>query len=144
MPVGYWLTVEIVAVEPIRRLAVHVFPRAARFGNGDTRQHTANTTATRLRVLVLVERLLRSAVPPTMYPKTGAPFAREVPRLDLLEGPFLRAWAFFVCWGLASTVFAEVYITESSVGRELQPPECVPPYPFFARPGLASYFRPNG
>ena len=49
MPVGYWLTVEIVAVEPIRRLAVHVFPRAARFGNGDTRQHTANTTRSQLK-----------------------------------------------------------------------------------------------
>ena len=90
MPVGYWLTVEIVAVEPIRRLAVHVFPRAARFGNGDQ-----TTAATRLLVPVLVKRLLRSVTEETLCPITAAPFSREVPRIDLLEGPFLRIWASF-------------------------------------------------
>ena len=39
----------------------------------------------------------------------AAPVAREVPRLDLVEGPFLRARAFFVA--------AAVYLGRS-VGRE--------------------------
>ena len=89
-----------VAVEPIRRLAVRVDPRA-RFGNGA--RQTQATRESRLRVLVLVERLLPSAVKARKRPqrherttKAAAPFAREVPRLDLLEGPFLRGPAFFV------------------------------------------------
>ena len=44
-------------IEPIRRVAVHVVPRA-RFGNGD--RQTQKTTESRLRILVLVERLLCS------------------------------------------------------------------------------------
>ncbi len=75
MPVGYWLTVEIVAVEPIRRVAVHVFPRAARFGNGDKR-HTTDTTATRLLVPALVKRLLRSAETPTIARSSRFSFQR--------------------------------------------------------------------
>ena len=59
MPVGYWLTLPIVAVERIRRVAVHVFPRV-RGGFHGARQ-TQNKTESRLLVLVLVERLLRSA-----------------------------------------------------------------------------------
>ena len=106
IPVGYWLTVEIVAVEPIRRVAVHVFPRAARFGNGDQ-----TTAATRLLVPVLVKRLLRSvtAIHNRRHPSAAAPFAREVPRIDLLEGPCLRVWAFFVDF---------VTLCGCSIGRE--------------------------
>ena len=85
--------------EPIRRVAVHVFPRA-RFGNAA--RQTQATTESLLLVLVLVERLLRSALNVRKRPKrherpalAAAPFAREVPRIDLLEGPFLRIWASF-------------------------------------------------
>ena len=100
MPVGIGAIAITVAVEPIRRVAVDVSPRA-RSGNGN--RQTQKTTATRLLVLVLVERRLRSAENvrkrPTRHERTAKaapPFAREVPRIDLLEGPFLRAWAFFV------------------------------------------------
>ena len=80
--------------EPIRRVAVHVYPRA-RSANGA--RQTQNKTATRLLVLVLVERRLRSAEKGRKRPKrhdrpalAAAPVAREVPRLDLVEGPFRR------------------------------------------------------
>ena len=83
----------------IRRVAVHVLPRA-RFGNGA--RQTQKTTESLLLVLVLVERLLRSAENLRKRPArhewiatAAAPFAREIPRLDLLEGPFLRIWASF-------------------------------------------------
>ena len=94
------MPVDITAVvEPICRVAVHVFPRA-RFGNAA--RQTQATTESLLRVLVLVERLLRSAENgrkrPTRHKrnaKAAPPFSREVPRIDLLEGPFLRIWASF-------------------------------------------------
>ena len=89
----------IVAVEPIRRVAVHVFPRA-RSANGA--RQTQKASDPRLRVPVLVERFLPRAGNERKRPKrhkrteiiAAAPGAREVPRLDLLEGPFLRTWAF--------------------------------------------------
>ena len=113
------ITVLVSSEEAIRRVAVDVSPRV-HFGNG-TRQ-TQPTTGSILRVLVLVERPLRSAA--TKGPKgpwkrwrhqkwtkpAAAPFAREVPRLDLLEAPFLRTWAFFVA--------TPVFICDRSVGRE--------------------------
>ena len=129
IPVGYWLTVEIVAVEPIRRVAVHVFPRAARFGNGDQ-----TTAATRLLVPVLVKRLLRSAKEPTMYPHTAAPFAREVPGIDFLEGPFLRIWAFCIAAAIS-------LLGRRSVGRERPLTERIGAR--LARPDLASRSRPD-
>ena len=60
----------VVLSEPIRREAVHVFPRA-RCGNGNQRQAQSQqkTTATRLLVLVLVERLPRSAEKARKRPK---------------------------------------------------------------------------
>ena len=100
IPVDDVFTTTIVAaVEPIRREAVHVYPRACS-GNGD--RQTQKTTESLLLVLVLVERLLRSAENVRKRPKrherfamAAAPFAREVPRIDLLEGPCLRGRAFF-------------------------------------------------
>ena len=96
IPVG----IEAVLSERISRVAGHVFPRA-RFGNGA--RQTQATRESRLRVLVLVERLPPSAANGPKRPiqrhrkaETAAPFAREVPRIDLLEGPFLRGPAFFV------------------------------------------------
>ena len=90
--------------EPIRRVAVHVFPRA-RFGfngNQGQTQSQQTTKVSRLLVPVLVERLLRSAENGQKRPKrhsrkaiTAAPGAREVLGVDFLEGPFLRVWAFF-------------------------------------------------
>ena len=100
MPVG--ITV-VVLSEPIRRVAVHVYPRA-RFATGNQRQAQSQqrTTAARLLVLVLIERRLRSAIQackrPSRHERTAtaaAPVAREVPRLDLVKGPFLRGPAFF-------------------------------------------------
>ena len=86
--------------EPIRRVAVDVFPRA-RIADGN--RQTQNTPESTLRVLVLVERLLRSAENgPNRHNQrkrnanAAEPLAREVPRIDLLEGPFLRRLAFFV------------------------------------------------
>ena len=97
---GLALSITVSSEEAIRRVAVDVSPRV-HFGNG-TRQ-TQPTTGSILRVLVLVERLPPSAANGRKRPsqrhrkaKTAGPFAREVPRIDLLEGPFLRAWAFFV------------------------------------------------
>ena len=89
----------IVAVEPIRRVAVHVSPRV-RSANGA--RQTQKASDPRLRVPVLVERFLPRAGNERKRPKrhkrteiiAAAPGAREVPRLDLLEGPFLRTWAF--------------------------------------------------
>ena len=98
------IVVEITAGEPIRRVAVHVYPRA-RFATGNQRQAQSQqrTTAARLLVLVLIERRLRSAIQackrPSRHERTAtaaAPVAREVPRLDLVKGPFLRRLAFFV------------------------------------------------
>ena len=105
--------------EHIRRVAVHVSPRVRFCFVRTEERQTQNTTATRLLALVLVERPLRSQA--TQGPKRGikngtrkktaaAPFAREVPRLDLLEAPFLRTWAFFVA--------TPVFICDRSVGRE--------------------------
>ena len=128
IPVGYWLTVEIVAVEPIRRVAVHVFPRAARFGNGDQ-----TTAATRLLVPVLVKRLLRSVTEETLCPITAAPFSREVPRIDLLEGPFLRIWAFYKATAIP--------LLGRSVGRKRRATELVRAR--VARPDPAFRYRPD-
>ena len=58
IPVDDVFTTTIVAVEPIRREAVHVLPRAC---SGNGHRQTQKTTATRLLVLVLVERRLPSA-----------------------------------------------------------------------------------
>ena len=100
MPVDGGFTATNVAVEPkpIRRVAVHVFSRA-RSANGA--RQTQKASEPRLRVPVLVERFLPRAGNERKRPKlheqtatAAAPFAREVPRLDLLEGPFLRTWAF--------------------------------------------------
>ncbi len=100
MPVDIIRKSGAVLSEPIRRVAVHVFPRA-RVADGN--RQTQKTTESLLLVLVLVERLLRSAQNAKKRPSrhtrnasAAAPFAREVPRLDLLEGPFLRRPAFFV------------------------------------------------
>ena len=90
----------IVAVEPIRRVAVHVSPRV-RSANGA--RQTQKASDPRLRVPVLVERFLPRAGNERKRPKrhkrteiiAAAPGAREVPRLDLLEGPFLRTWTFY-------------------------------------------------
>ena len=66
---------------------------------------TGLTDAARLLVLVLVESRPRRATEEQTHvwgaqarPATAAaaPSAREVPRLDLVKGPFLRIWAFFV------------------------------------------------
>ena len=102
-PIFLWVTSLIcpfvVQSEHVRRVAVHVFPRA-RSGNGN--RQTQNASEPRLRVPVLVERFLPRAGNERKRPKrhkrteiiAAAPGAREVPRLDLLEGPFLRTWAF--------------------------------------------------
>ena len=96
----------VVASESIRRVAVHVFPRA-RFGSiliyrQTTKRtiliswQTTTRTAGRGLVLVLVKRLLRIATEPhTAHRATAAaPLPGEVLRLDLAEGPFLCIWAF--------------------------------------------------
>ena len=59
----------------------------------------------------------------------AAPGAREVPRLDLLEGPLLRAWAFFVA------------TAGRSAGRESHATEMIGAR--VARPDLACYYRPE-
>ena len=107
MPVD---TTAVVLSETIRRVAVHVYPRAR---SGIRARQTQTTTNFRHLVPVLVERLLCSAGNERKRPKlheqtatAAAPFAREVPRLDLVKGPFLRRPAFFVA------------TAGSSVGRE--------------------------
>ena len=119
--------------EPIRRVAVDVFPRA-RFGNGA--RQTQKTTESLLLVLVLVERLLRSAENVRKRPKrhertatTAEPGAREVPCIDLLEGPFLRIWASFEAFA------------GCSVGRESHPIERVRAR--VARPDPALRYQPD-
>ena len=61
---GVAIPVEIIRIvvpnEPIRRVAVDVSPRARSVPQKGTR-HTQKTTESLLLVLVLVERLLRSA-----------------------------------------------------------------------------------
>ena len=90
-------------VEAIRRVAVHVFPRARRGVNYARQRQSQTTIESRLLVLVLVERLLLCAEKGRKRPKVrtrtataAAPFAHEVPRVDLVKGPFLRRPAFFV------------------------------------------------
>ena len=97
MPVD---TTAVVLSETIRRVAVHVYPRAR---SGIRARQTQTTTNFRHLVPVLVERLLCSAGNERKRSKlheqtatAAAPFAREVPRLDLVKGPFLRRPAFFV------------------------------------------------
>ena len=128
--------------EPIRREAVHLLPRA-RCGLNGARQ-TQKTTDSRLLVPVLVERLLRSAEEMRQRAKrhhrratAAVPVAREVPRIDLLEGQFPRVGAFSmddddgriavtlsVIWTIEFIAFC--FFSDSSVGRELQPlPRCV-------------------
>ena len=99
---GVAMPVDIAAVvlsETIRRVAVHVYPRAR---SGIRARQTQTISESRLLVPVLVERLLCSAGNERKRPKlheqiatAATPFAREVPRLDLVKGPFLRTWAFF-------------------------------------------------
>ena len=115
MPVDI-IRITAVQSEPIRRVAVHVDPRA-RLANGA--RQTQKTTDSILRVPVLVERLPPSAangpkqttiIPYQRNAAAAAPMAREVPRLDLVEGPFLRRPAFFVA--TTTSFFGR------SVGRE--------------------------
>ena len=130
MPVDIIRISGAVLGEPIRRVAVHVFPRA-RFGNAA--RQTQATTESLLRVLVLVERPLRSAENGRKRPKrhernakAAAPFAREIPRLDLLEGPFLRIWAFFEA---TAAVGRERHATErigARVARQDHAPDARP------------------
>ena len=131
MPVGYWLTLPIVAVERIRRVAVHVFPRV-RGGFHEARQ-TQSTTESTLVVLVLVERRLRSAANARKQRhrnvSAAEPIAREVPRIDLLEGPFLRIWAFYKA------------TAARAVGRERRATELVRAR--LARPDPAFRYRPD-
>ena len=91
-----------IVVEAIRRVAVHVYPRARRGFNGARQRQSQTTTVSRLLVPVLVERRLLSPTKlrkrPTRHKRNAlaaAPFAREIPRLDLVEGLFLRTRAFF-------------------------------------------------
>ena len=98
-PIFLWVIVKVVESEHVRRVAVHVFSRA-RSANGA--RQTQKASEPRLRVPVLVERFLPRAGNERKRPKrhkrteiiAAAPGAREVPRLDLLEDPFLRTWAF--------------------------------------------------
>ena len=97
MPVD---TTAVVLSETIRRVTVHVYPRAR---SGNRARQTQTISESRLRVPVIVERLLCSAGNERKRPKlheqtatAAAPIAREVPRLDLVKGPFLRRPAFFV------------------------------------------------
>ena len=140
MPVditSLYITTTVIG-EPIRRVAVRVLPRVRRGSNGaKQKRRVRRTIATLLLVLVLVERPLRSAVKARKrkterIAPAAAPFAREVPRLDLLEGPFLRTWAFFVDF---------VIFCCRSVGRKRPPPECVRASVPLACPGSALYFR---
>ena len=92
-------------LEPICRVVVHVDPPARSYvwvwnQRGKTKGKTMRTAA-RLTVPVLVHRFLRSVQTVRHWPKrqertatAKAPFAFKVPRLDLLEGPFRRVWAF--------------------------------------------------
>ena len=138
IPVG----IEAVLNESIRRVAVHVYPRAR---SGNRARQTQPTTETRLLVPVLVERLLRSAENGRTWPiqhnrnaTAAAPFAREVPRLDLLEGPFLRVWEFFV--DVAFTVAACKNCC-SSVGPERHVTEIF--FPLYVRPDPDFRYRPD-
>ena len=133
---GIGVTATIVAVEPIRRVAVDVSPRARSGFSGARQRQTQQTTEPRLVVLVLIERLLPSAANGRKRPsrrhrkaKTAAPIAREVPRLDLLEGPFLRIWAFYEA------------VADRSVGRERRATELVRAR--LARPERAFRCRPD-
>ena len=93
------------SLEPICRVVVHVDPPARSYvwvwnQRGKTKGKTMRTAA-RLTVPVLVHRFLRSVQTVRHWPKrqertatAKAPFAFKVPRLDLLEGPFRRVWAF--------------------------------------------------
>ena len=117
---GVAMPVDIAAVvlsETIRRVAVHVYPRAR---SGIRARQTQTTTNFRHLVPVLVERLLCSAGNERKRPKlheqiatAATPFAREVPRLDLVKGPCLRTWAFFVA--TTTSLFGH------AIGRERHP-----------------------
>ena len=128
-----------IVVEAIRRVAVHVYPRARRGFNGARQRQSQTTTVSRLLVPVLVERRLLSPTKlrkrPTRHKRSAlaaAPFAREIPRLDLVEGPFLRTRAFFKA---AASRFGR------SVGRERHPIECIGAR--VARPDLTIRYRPD-
>ena len=95
-----WLIV-VVQSEHVRRMTVQVFPRVRSATQKGTRQ-TQNTTESTLLVLILIKRPLPSQKKGRKWPKrenweasAAAPGPREVPGIDLLEGPFLRVWAFF-------------------------------------------------
>ena len=110
--------------EPIRRVAVDVFPRARSVPQIGYRQPQKTTKPPRILVLVLVERRLPSAENGRSLPSqrnrkaTGAaPFAREVPRLDLVKGPFLRRPAFFVAT-TTSLFGTETSLFGRAIGRE--------------------------
>ena len=72
-----------IVVEAIRRVAVHVYPRARRGFNGARQRQSQTTTVSRLLVPVLVERRLLSPTKmrkrPTRHERNAlaaAPFAR--------------------------------------------------------------------
>ena len=102
-----WLIV-VVQSEHVRRMTVQVFPRVRSATQKGTRQ-TQNTTESTLLVLILIKRPLPSQKKGRQQKKdrtrrnqhsrnnakAAAPGPREVPGIDLLEGPFLRVWAFF-------------------------------------------------
>ena len=128
MPVditSLYITTTVIG-EPIRRVAVRVLPRVRRGSNGaKQKRRVRRTIATLLLVLVLVERPLRSAVKARKrkterIAPAAAPFAREVPRLDLLEAPFLRAWAFFEAFA-GRSVGRERHVTERIGARVARP-----------------------
>ena len=116
-----------IVVEAIRRVAVHVYPRARRGFNGARQRQSQTTTESLLIVLVLVERRLPRAGNERKRPKrhernatAAAPVAREVPRIDLLEGPFLRTWAFFEATA-GRAVGRERHVTERIGARVARP-----------------------
>ena len=95
MPVditSLYITTTVIG-EPIRRVAVHVLPRVRCGSNGAKQKRKATASA---------------------------PFAREVPRLDLLEGPFLRGRAFFEAFAGCS-VGRERHVTERIGARVARP-----------------------
>merc|ERR1712159_976923 len=90
MPEGLLRIIAAVQSEPIRRVAVDVYPRVRCGVNGNQRQAQSQqkTTAARLLVLVLVERPPRSVEKGRKRPMqrkriatAAAPSAREVPRI---------------------------------------------------------------
>ena len=123
MPVGFAIAVRI---EPIRRVAVHVFPRA-RFGNGarQTQVMKQATSESRLLVLVLVERLFRGAQNGRKRPErhewtatAAAPTSIQVTCINLLEGPLLRTCFFLVGYNGIGRVVTKHPPRGRSIGRE--------------------------